>query len=82
MHGTPVLVTEEVGAAEVVKAAGAGMVVKAAELQVALETMIDNPNALKAMGERGRQYVSQSYSWKAVATDMVDAYRSCLGGNL
>lgn len=81
MHGTPVLVTAEVGAAEVVEAAGAGMVVKADELQVALETMIDNPGELKAMGERGRKYVSQSYSWKAVATDMVDAYRSCLGEN-
>jgi len=80
--GCPVVVTPEVGAAEIVRESGAGEVVDGdpAVLGPALARLLaDEPQRL-AMGERGRRVVRERYTWPAVAERMERVYREILSG--
>ncbi len=75
-RGCPAVVTPEVGAAEVVRAAGGGVVV-AGEPEVlagAVSALLENPERAE-MGRRGQQYVTAQFTWAAVAERMEAAYR-------
>jgi glycosyltransferase involved in cell wall biosynthesis len=80
--GCPVAVTPEVGAADIVRESGAGAVLDGdpAKLGAGLCTLIANPVALKRMGEKGREFVSQRYTWEAVSLQMEEAYRQAIAG--
>ena len=78
--GCPVVVTPEVGAAEIVRESGAGEVVDGdpAVLGPALARLLaDEPRRL-AMGERGRRLVRERYTWSAVAEQMEQVYGNIL----
>ena len=79
-RGLPVLVTPEVGAAELVRASGGGIVVtgEPAALAKGLDFLLADPVAARAMGSTGCAYVSARYGWPSVAAKMEALYESLL----
>lgn len=79
-EGCPVVVASEVGAADIVRESGAGVVLNANPdtLAAGIADMIADPTRLSAMGECGRKAVTNQYTWDAVAARMEDTYRSVL----
>jgi glycosyltransferase involved in cell wall biosynthesis len=77
-HGVPVVVTRDVGAADVVQEAGCGIVVEgdAGDLRRAIEQLANNPEVARSMGEAGRRHVREHYGWGNVAARMEVFYRS------
>lgn len=76
--GTPVIVTPEVGLAEMVRAAGAGLITTGdpGDLARCIGELLADPAGSLAMGERGRIAVEASFTWTAVAQAMICAYQS------
>jgi glycosyltransferase involved in cell wall biosynthesis len=75
-RGLPVIVTPEVGAAEVVKESGGGIVAggDAQSLGAAIDRLTEDAAASVAMGEAGRRHVSERYGWPSVAARMEALY--------
>ena len=59
-----------------VETAQAGRVVGTSPdaLAEALRDLLSDPARLRAMGERGRDYVARHYSWDAIVTQLEDVY--------
>jgi len=59
-----------------VEKAGAGRIVKpeADALSKALVDLLDNPEMLKEMGKKGRDFVLQHYSWDTITDQLIEAY--------
>lgn len=59
-----------------VEKAGAGRVVQPepAALSNAMADLLDNPEKLKEMGKKGRDFVSQHYSWDTITDQLIQAY--------
>jgi len=76
--GRPVIVTTEVGLAEVVRASGAGLVVDGnpEPLGGALRQLLADPASADAMGRRGAEEAARRFGWEAVAAEMEVAYRA------
>ncbi len=79
-RGLPVLATPDVGMSEIVRAVGAGVVVKPDPMEIArgLTQLLADEAASRAMGERGRSHVIAEYSWGAVARRMEALYQRAL----
>jgi glycosyltransferase involved in cell wall biosynthesis len=79
-RGAPVLVTPEVGIADLVRKSGGGIVVPGEPAAIArgLDMLLADPDASRAMGAVGRAYVSARYDWPSVATSMETLYASIL----
>jgi glycosyltransferase involved in cell wall biosynthesis len=75
-RGLPVIVTPEVGAAEVVKESGGGIVAggDAQSLGAAIDRLTEDAARSVAMGEAGRRHVSERYDWPSVAARMETLY--------
>ena len=75
-RGLPVIVTPEVGAAEVVKESGGGLVAggDAQSLSAAIDRLTEDAATSSAMGEAGRRHVSEHYGWNSVAARMEALY--------
>jgi len=75
-RGLPVIVTPEVGAAEVVKESGGGIVAggDTPSLGAAIERLTDDAATSAAMGEAGRRHVNERYGWPSVAARMEALY--------
>jgi glycosyltransferase involved in cell wall biosynthesis len=75
-RGLPVIVTPEVGAAEVVKESGGGLVAggDAQSLGAAIDRLTKDAAQSAAMGEAGRRHVSEHYGWPSVAARMEALY--------
>jgi len=76
-RGVPVIVTPEVGAAEIVRKSGAGLVVAGdpEPLGSAIGRLTADLNLARSMGEAGRQTAAH-FSWDHVAAQMEDLYAS------
>ena len=74
--GCPVAVTPEVGAADIVREYGAGLVIGGDRpiLGEGLRAMLENTDELALMGQRGRKAVEEHFSWDAVAREMAAVY--------
>jgi len=74
--GCPVVVTREVGIADIVQTSGAGLVLDGAPevLGSGLSRLLRDAVLRRAMGERGRAAAS-NYSWATVAERMERVYR-------
>lgn len=74
--GCPVVVTPEVGLADVVRASGAGLVTagEPEPLARALASVLADPDAARTMGEAGRRTVAERFTWDAVAREMECSY--------
>jgi len=79
-RGAPVLVTPEVGVADLVRKSGGGIVVpgEAAAIARGLDLLLADPSASRAMGAAGGAYVSARYGWESVAASMETLYESIL----
>lgn len=76
--GCPVIVSPEVGLADVVQQTGAGWVVEgdAVALGGAVARLVANPELRRDMGGRGRAVAHERFSWSVVARDMEALYAS------
>jgi glycosyltransferase involved in cell wall biosynthesis len=74
--GCPVVVTPEVGLADTVREAGAGLVVDGAPeaLGPALRDLLADPARRTEMGRRGAEAARESFGWDAVARQMEKLY--------
>lgn len=81
-RGSPVLVTPEVGVADLVRQSGGGIVAAGEPAAIArgLDSLLSDPSAARAMGAAGCAYVSARYDWASVASRMEDLYRTILSG--
>ena len=77
-HGVPVVVTPEVGAAEIVRKAGSGLVVAGdpKSLSAAICRLTANQALARSMGEAGRRHVMADYTWAQIAGRMEGLYES------
>ena len=82
-RGLPVIVTPEVGAAEVVKESGGGLVASgdAQSLGAAIDRLTEDAARSAAMGEAGRRHVSAHYGWPSVAARMEALYGELKAGH-
>jgi glycosyltransferase involved in cell wall biosynthesis len=73
---TPVIVTPQVGLADEVRRANAGIVVErdAVKLGAAIGELLHDPQRRTEMGERGRQTVEERFTWPRVAAEMEVQY--------
>lgn len=78
--GCPVVVTPEVGAADIVREYCAGLVIDGdpATLGAGLQSLLEDPEEREQMGLRGRQAVEEHFSWGAVAQQMESVYTEIL----
>jgi len=78
--GCPVVVTPEVGAADIVREYCAGLVIDGnpATLGNGLRDMLKNTEELALMGKRGRRAVEEHFTWGAVANQMEPVYHQVL----
>src|SRR5262249_58469906 len=77
-RGVPVVVTPEVGAAEIVRTSGAGLVVAGdlEPLSSAIPPLTADPVLAPSMGEAGRRHAAMHFTWGHVAAQMEDLYNS------
>ena len=77
-RGVPVVVTPEVGAAEVVREAGGGLVVTGdpESLGAAISQLTVDLGLARSMGEAGQRHAMALYSWTSIAARMEDLYES------
>jgi glycosyltransferase involved in cell wall biosynthesis len=82
-EGCPVVVTREVGASSVVAAAGGGIVAAGgpSEFAAAMRDMLASSSVRMDMGERGRKWVVERYSWDAVAGQMLNVYEQVIANH-
>jgi glycosyltransferase involved in cell wall biosynthesis len=69
IRALPVVVTERVGAAEIVQVSGGGVVVRGGYdgLSVAIANLLQSNERLVAMGAAGARYAREHLSWQRVA---------------
>ena len=81
--GRPVVVTPEVGLAEVVRETGCGLVVEGSpeRLGEALRTLLADPEGARAMGRRGAEAAAARFAWPAVAREMERVYDAVRQGS-
>jgi glycosyltransferase involved in cell wall biosynthesis len=72
----PVVVTNAVGAAELVRRSGGGLVVgcEPAELAAAIRTLMEDGARARAMGESGCKHALAHCGWAGVAAEMERLY--------
>ncbi len=77
-RGLPVIVTPGIGAAEVVRESGGGLVVDGdpESLGCAMDWLTSDLARAAAMGEAGRRHVSDHYTWPKIAARMEALYES------
>lgn len=75
--GCPVVVTSEVGIADVVRETGSGQVVEGDPelLGAAIANLLADPTAMQRMGEQGKRAVAERFTWAAVAQQMENNYK-------
>lgn len=77
--GTPVVVSEIVGISEDVANHSLGKVVKprdAAGLAQSVEELLGNPKLIQEMGQRGKKFVEDNYTWTKIANNINSVYQS------
>jgi len=74
----PVVVTPEVGAADIVRESGGGVVVAGdpIPLGAAISRLTSDADLARSMGEAGQRHAMAHYSWTSIAARMEDFYES------
>ena len=77
-RGVPVVVTPEVGAAQIVREACGGIVVRGDRdlLGDAISRLVEDQPLARSMGEAGQRYVLEHYGWPRIAAQMEALYES------
>jgi glycosyltransferase involved in cell wall biosynthesis len=81
-RGVPVVVTPEVGAAEIVRKAGGGLVVDGAPLALgeAMNRLLEDAALAGSMGQAGQRHVCAHYTWDRIAARMEALYERLKSG--
>jgi glycosyltransferase involved in cell wall biosynthesis len=74
----PVIVTADVGAADIVRESGGGIVVagEPAEVGRALDEVLGSPALASFMGDAGQRHVVEYYGWPHIAARMEAVYKN------
>jgi glycosyltransferase involved in cell wall biosynthesis len=82
--GCPVVVTAEVGIAELVRATGAGIVASGEpkQLAAAINSLLMDVDGRRESGRRGREAVLALLSWDGVASQAETLYRRVMSGTV
>jgi glycosyltransferase involved in cell wall biosynthesis len=77
-RGVPVVVAPEMGAAEIVRKSGSGLVIAGdpEPLGSAIRLLTADHSLARSMGEAGRGYTTAHFTWDHIATQMEDLYNS------
>ena len=73
-RGVAVVVTPEVGAAQIVRASGGGLVAEAPAFGDAIAKLVQDEGLARSLGAAGRQYVLAHCSWSSAAAQMEALY--------
>lgn len=78
--GLPVIVSDRVGLAELIRTSSAGLVIRlnVVELASAIEYFLDKPEIRRETSERGKALVERIFRWKNITSQMIDFYKSIL----
>jgi glycosyltransferase involved in cell wall biosynthesis len=81
--GLPVLLSDQTGICRGALAAGAGEVAALTRPDITRKwsRMLDDPENLRIMGQRGREFVRREYDPLAVARRMIDVYEEVISGS-
>ncbi len=81
IRGLPVVVSERVGAAEIVQASGGGVVVRSGEqsFSAAVAGLLQSNDLLAALGAAGASYARERLTWHGIARRFADMYRETSG---
>jgi glycosyltransferase involved in cell wall biosynthesis len=73
----PVVVTPEVGMADIVLDADSGIVVegKPEKLGPAIEALVADPQRSRVLGANGRRVIEERLSWDKIAAEMLRKYK-------
>ena len=79
-RGKPVIVGAAVGATDIVRRSGGGLVVDdgLAQLADAMRMLVQQPDLAARMGGQGRDYVNANCGWDQAAARMEELYRSVI----
>jgi glycosyltransferase involved in cell wall biosynthesis len=82
-EGCPAIVTPEVGAAEVVRQTGGGVVLEGEPhaLAAGINKLLAEPQTLRAMAEKARSAIDAQFTWQAIARNTDRIYRRILAGS-
>jgi glycosyltransferase involved in cell wall biosynthesis len=77
--GCPVVVTPEVGVADIIAQTCSGVVAEggSAGLAAALRSVIRDPERARRMGQAGRRVACERFVWRGIAGRIVELYREC-----
>ena len=78
VRAVPVVITEEVGAAEIVRRSEGGIVVTAQHLGPQIASLLTDEHSLAVMGQNGKAMVEQQYSWPQMGKKMEKLYAGVL----
>lgn len=81
-HGVPVLISQNVGIAEEVRKANAGVVVasESTAIAAAISELTADSEKLRKMGENGRRFAMEHYSRGKVADSLIALYERVMRG--
>lgn len=76
----PVVVSPEVGLADIVASAGCGLVVDGSPeaLGSALSSLLADPDLATRLGQAGERTAREQFSWPGIASAMVDVYQEAI----
>lgn len=79
-HGCPVVVSDGVGAAEIVAECSGGVVCDGtpASIAASIREIVGHPDVAARMGENARRHVSTHLDWKRIAVRMTDVYADAI----
>lgn len=74
--GTPVIVSDRVGLASVIRRSASGIIIEATQdsLKSGLMRILSDPTEAEAMGRRGRQEALNSFSWDKIVPVLRETY--------
>ena len=80
LEGCPVVVTPEVGAANIVRQSGGGVIAEGdpESLAAAMRRLLGDAVLRDEMGRNGQKHMREKYSWDAVGRLMLDVYGKIL----
>ena len=75
--GCPVVITPQVGLADVVQRSGAGIITEGIPKKLAenIRNILSKPDELWRMGERGQKTAKEHFRWDKIANEMESVYR-------
>lgn len=79
-HGLPVIITPDIQIAPEISQANAGLIVPGEEVAIAnaIAQLLATPEQRYQLSENGKKLVKERYSWKAIASQLTEVYRTII----